>query len=58
MIFGKIVCLFKGHKRGKLKLHDPDPLALRGETKTYACPRCGHETRYKVKNGTRPATDS
>jgi hypothetical protein len=57
MIFGRIVCLFKGHRRGKeadLKgdgySDDRRVLQARGAgMRLLRCPRCGHETRYKVK---------
>lgn len=42
-LVGKIICLFKGHRRGKLVRVSP------GVHLIYACPRCGRETRYKVK---------
>jgi len=62
MILGRIVCLFKGHRRGKfvstigglqirpggLNYVGPDGNLL-PEQKIYRCPRCGRETRYKVK---------
>lgn len=42
-LIGRVVCLFKGHKRG----------VFSGEAflyKYFKCPRCGRETRYKVKD--------
>jgi len=42
MIFGRIVCLFKGHRRGKFV----EETELE---RIYACSRCGRETRYRVK---------
>lgn len=55
MIFGKVVCFFKGHKRGRF-VHGPisagislnGPVTIRPYN-VFACPRCGRETRYKVK---------
>lgn len=41
-MIGKLICFFKGHKRGKL-------VSQVGDLRTFHCPRCGHETRYKVK---------
>jgi len=47
MILGRIVCLFKGHKRGKFsRTVEVEPNIRVG---IFACPRCGRETRYKVK---------
>jgi hypothetical protein len=53
MIFGRVICMFKGHKRGRLvRTVQGSPkvaVGFQNETKFYACPRCGHETRYKVR---------
>ena len=46
-IFGRFVCYFMGHKRGK-----PIPEHLNGaygEYRVFSCPRCGRITKYKVK---------
>jgi transcription elongation factor Elf1 len=46
-LIGRIVCLFKGHKRGKRQpINSPADV----EVAIFACPRCGHQTRYKVKD--------
>ncbi len=52
MILGRIICLFKGHRRG-VEFHRSSVYVH------FRCPRCLHyETRYKVKppapNGTEP----
>jgi hypothetical protein len=47
-LIGRIVCLLNGHKRGKLVTVD-SPLNLL-PYRAFACPRCGRETRYKVKD--------
>lgn len=41
-IIGRIICWAKGHQRGKL-------FEVTELERIYACPRCGHETHYKVK---------
>lgn len=49
------ICWFFGHKRGKPVDRRGDfasgPPGLMAERthQTYACPRCGRETRYKIK---------
>lgn len=48
-LIGKIVCLFKGHKRGKRVYGHPSATAYSDNVRIYACPRCSNETRYKVK---------
>ena len=58
MILGRIICMFKGHKRGK-RVADHDTKADFGRITThfaYQCPRCGRETRYKVKPSPAPPT--
>lgn len=47
-LIGRIVCFFKGHRRGKY-IREAD---INGDLyKLYGCPRCGHETRYnKIKD--------
>jgi hypothetical protein len=48
-LIGRIVCLFKGHRRGRLvgeQRHPSSALTI----KVFACVRCGRETRYKVKD--------
>lgn len=40
--------MFKGHKRGRFSYIDKLGLPTE-QFKVYVCPRCGHETRYKVK---------
>lgn len=40
------ICWLKGHRRGK-SVRTEMNLVL--GVRTFACPRCGHETRYKVK---------
>lgn len=47
MILGRVVCFFKGHKRGKFVPQVGD--FYNPNEKLFKCPRCGHETRYKVK---------
>lgn len=52
-LIGRIVCFFKGHKRGKLVGYSTDP--QQPKVKIFQCPRCGNVTTYKVKdqnNGT------
>lgn len=49
-LLGKLACLFSGHKRGifsRFDKADADTAAIT-VFKVYACPRCGHETRYKA----------
>jgi hypothetical protein len=50
-LIGRIVCLFKGHRRG-VALLPTDPPHVPGDqnVKRFRCPRCGRETRYKVKD--------
>lgn len=56
-IVGKIVCFFKGHKRGKEVMlvadgmtDDAAAIQARAEgRRLYRCPRCWHQTSYKVK---------
>ena len=46
-LIGRIVCFFKGHKRGKF-IREAD---IDGDLyRLYNCPRCERETRYKVKD--------
>ena len=53
-MFGKLICWWqRKHKRGKLLRKDTVPVVMNGESvgviyNVYACPRCGHETRYKA----------
>jgi hypothetical protein len=50
-LIGRIVCLFKGHRRGKRLFPSSLPADLYAAGfDYYACPRCGRETRYKVKD--------
>jgi hypothetical protein len=42
-LIGRIVCLFRGHRRGHYVSDTPTH-------KVFRCPRCGRETRYKVKD--------
>jgi hypothetical protein len=48
VILGRIVCLFKGHRRGKFdrKVTPDDGASI---WSVFICPRCGRETRYKIK---------
>ena len=39
-MIGRLICLFKGHRRGKLVRAD-------GEFNIYACPVCSREKKYK-----------
>jgi len=41
-LIGKLICWRKGHLRGTLRSYS-------ATQKVFACPRCGRETRYKVK---------
>lgn len=41
-MIAKLICLFKGHKRGKFVRAEEN-----GRVKVYGCPRCSRETRYK-----------
>jgi len=46
-IIGRLICVFKGHLRGKrVASHE------NGSVKVYACPRCGRKTSYPVKAAT------
>ena len=49
MIFGRLVCLFKGHRRGKFIGTTMDRDGNFNGLKVYACPRCGREKKYKFK---------
>lgn len=40
----RIVCAFKGHRRGKRVRAESN-----GAVKFFQCPRCGRETSYKAK---------
>jgi len=42
------ICWLLGHRRGKLnrKVTPDDGASI---WRVYACPRCGRETRYRVK---------
>lgn len=51
MIFGKLICKFRGHKRGKLVSIQPHPVS--GFNHVYHCPRCSRQTVYKKASGTR-----
>lgn len=42
-LIGRIVCMFKGHRRG-VRVFTPD-----GGHRVFACPRCGNERRYKER---------
>jgi len=44
----KLICYFRGHRRGKLLVSVFDAKIGR-QVMVYACPRCGRETTYKVK---------
>jgi predicted RNA-binding Zn-ribbon protein involved in translation (DUF1610 family) len=50
MIFGRIVCFFKGHKRGKRIGFSFGHQPVSTNFRHFQCPRCGRETRYKVKS--------
>lgn len=49
-LISRAICFFRGHKRGR-----PAEYFYAGRSvttpgfRTFACPRCGRETRYKVK---------
>lgn len=43
-MIAKLICLLKGHKRGKRVRAEEH-----GRVKFFACPRCGRETSYKSK---------
>lgn len=45
---GKVICYFKGHRRGKLVSQSLDTRDGK-RTSTYACGRCGRRSVYKVK---------
>ena len=47
-MIGKLICFFNGHKRGRLVASVFDA-KIGKQVQTYACPRCGHATVYKVK---------
>ena len=47
-MLSKLICLIKGHKRGKLIRNMPPHEGLPGE-KGYRCPRCGATWARKVK---------
>jgi len=44
----KLKCMLFGHKRGRLVASVFDA-KIGKQVTTYACPRCGHRTVYKVK---------
>lgn len=44
-MISKLICLFKGHKRGKRVREEEN-----GRVKFFACPRCSRETSYRGKN--------
>lgn len=43
-MLAKLICFFKGHKRGKRV----ESLS-NGTVKVFECPRCGRRTEYKAK---------
>jgi hypothetical protein len=46
-LIGRIVCLFKGHRRGKFAHQG---IVIDGaRLRTYRCERCGAEWRRKIK---------
>lgn len=50
-LIGRIVCLFRGHRRG-VRAPAKDTKTDFGRITTheaYECPRCGRETRYRYK---------
>lgn len=49
MIFGTLICRFRGHQRGKLINVTPHPVS--GFNHTYACPRCKRLTVRKKASG-------
>lgn len=47
-LIGRLICWFKGHKRGKLLTSVFDARIGKNVT-VYACPRCGRQSIYKTK---------
>jgi predicted RNA-binding Zn-ribbon protein involved in translation (DUF1610 family) len=47
-MIGKLICFFKGHKRGKLVASVFDAKIGKQVTE-YSCPRCGRIKTYKAK---------
>ena len=56
-LLGKFLCLVtRKHRRGKpVKLMDDGEIGISRSLKVFACPRCGHITRYKLKSEPKPA---
>lgn len=50
MIFGRVICFFKGHKRGKPTVFDGNGNAALPGEKFFRCSRCGRVRKYKVKS--------
>jgi len=58
-LLGKVICAFAGHRRGReVKLVGDgvtdDTAAAQASIdriRLFRCPRCGNETRYKIKPG-------
>jgi hypothetical protein len=50
-MFGKLICRFKGHKRGKRVMSRADAIAHGDDGKTISlyCPRCGAQWTRKAK---------
>jgi DNA-directed RNA polymerase subunit RPC12/RpoP len=48
-----IICFFRGHRRGKLVGNDfgsdEGCETAYVKARTFACPRCGRRTKYKVR---------
>jgi DNA-directed RNA polymerase subunit RPC12/RpoP len=47
-LIGRIVCWAKGHRRG-VQVGAIGQESMGNRERLFACPRCGHKTRYKVK---------
>lgn len=41
-MIAKLICWWRGHKRGR-------PVRIENGVRVLSCPRCGRETRRKVK---------
>ena len=53
MILGRIICFFYGHRRGKPTDNSLGRHSQQTGVKVFQCPRCGRETRYKLKDQNR-----
>lgn len=51
-MLGRVICFFKGHRRGKEMTH---PVEALGGRRYFACPRCGRVTSYKLRDSLAPA---